>query len=79
MGNEKPIVIVTERWFSTDLQAAVMIKRTDPRMGESVFQLTNIQKQEPAATLFQLPSDYTVKTGHGRHNQTAAPAPATER
>jgi len=78
IGNEKPIVIVTEKWYSTDLQAAVMIKRTDPRMGESVFQLTNIQKQEPAATLFQVPSDYTVKTGHGGHNHSAAPAPATE-
>jgi hypothetical protein len=78
IGNEKPIVIVTERWYSPELQAAVMIKRTDPRTGESVFQLTNIQKQEPAATLFQVPSDYTVKTGHGAHNRTAAPAPATE-
>ena len=78
IGNEKPIVIVTERWYSPELQAAVMIKRTDPRTGESVFQLTNIQKQEPAATLFQVPSDYTVKTGHGGHNRTAAPAPATE-
>src|SRR5580704_9623208 len=66
MGNEKPIVIVKETWYSPELQAAVMIKRTDPRTGgESVFQLTNIQKQEPAATLFQVPSDYTVKTGHG--------------
>ena len=78
IGNEKPIVTVTERWYSPDLQAAVMIKRSDPRTGESVFQLTNIQKQEPAATLFQVPSDYTVKTGHGGHNRTAAPAPATE-
>jgi hypothetical protein len=78
IGNEKPIVVVTERWYSPELQAAVMIKRSDPRTGESIFQLTNIQKQEPAATLFQVPSDYTVKTGHGGHNQTAAPAPATE-
>ena len=79
MGNEKAIVIVTEKWYSTDLQAAVMIKRTDPRTGESVFQLTNIQKQEPAATLFQVPSDYTVKSGRGGHNApAAAPAPATE-
>ena len=76
IGNEKPIVIVTERWYSPELQAALMIKRTDPRTGESVFQLTNIQKQEPAATLFQVPSDYTVKTGHGGHKRTAAPAPA---
>jgi hypothetical protein len=55
-----------------------MTKRTDPRMGETVFQLTNIQKQEPAATLFQVPSDYTVKQGHGGHNGSAAPPPPSE-
>ena len=63
IGNEKPIVITTERWYSPDLQTYVMTKRSDPRMGDSVFQLTNIQRSEPDATLFQVPSDYTVKDG----------------
>jgi hypothetical protein len=40
-----------------------MIKRSDPLMGETTFQLTNIQKQEPDASLFQVPPDYTVKQG----------------
>ncbi|MBZ5500941.1 MAG: hypothetical protein LAN59_01705 [Acidobacteriia bacterium] len=61
IGNEKPIAITTERWYSPELQITVMIKRSDPRMGETVFQLTNIQRQEPEASLFQVPSDYTVK------------------
>ncbi|MGH9723746.1 MAG: hypothetical protein ACRD41_01645 [Candidatus Acidiferrales bacterium] len=63
MGNEKPIVITTERWYSPDLQTYVMTKRSDPRMGDSVYQLTNIQRSEPDAALFQVPSDYTVKKG----------------
>jgi hypothetical protein len=78
MGNEKPIVIVTERWYSPELQITVMTKRTDPRMGETVSQLTNIQKQEPAATLFQVPSDYAVKEGRRSRNMTAPPAPPSE-
>ena len=61
LGNEKPIAITTERWYSPELQVTVMIKRSDPRMGETEFQLTNIQRQEPEASLFQVPSDYTVK------------------
>jgi len=61
IGNEKPIAITTERWYSPELQITVMIKRSDPRMGETEFQLTNIQRQEPEASLFQVPSDYTVK------------------
>lgn len=67
IGNQKPIVITIEKWYSPDLQETVMTKRSDPRMGETVFQLTNIQRAEPAATLFQVPADYTVEEGHGGH------------
>jgi hypothetical protein len=63
IGNEKPIVITVERWYSPDLQMNVMIKRSDPRTGDNVFQLTNIVKAEPDPSLFQVPSDYTVKEG----------------
>jgi len=63
IGNANPIVITSERWYSSELQTIVMTKRSDPRMGETTFQLTNIQKTEPDATLFQVPSGYTVKQG----------------
>lgn len=63
IGNEKPIVITVERWYSPDLQMNVMIKRSDPRTGENVFQITNISRAEPEASLFQVPSDYTVREG----------------
>jgi len=66
IGNQKPIVITVEKWYSADLQETVMTKRSDPRMGDTVFQLTNIQRTEPAATLFQVPADYTVKQGGPR-------------
>ncbi|MGD0402594.1 MAG: hypothetical protein ABSB66_05300 [Candidatus Acidiferrales bacterium] len=78
MGNEKPIVIVKETWYSPELQITVMTKRTDPRMGETISQVTNIQKQEPAATLFQVPSDYTVKQGRGGRSNAAPPVPPAE-
>jgi len=60
IGNVKPIVVVTERWYSPDLQMVVMTKRSDPRSGDTVFQMTSIARTEPAATLFQVPADYTV-------------------
>jgi hypothetical protein len=77
-GNQKPIVVVSERWYSADLQINVMTKRTDPRTGETtVTQLTNIQRAEPDATLFQVPADYTVTQGrtHGEHRGPQAPPP----
>ena len=63
IGNEKPIVITTERWYSPELQVDVLVKHNDPRMGEVVYQLTNISREEPDASLFQVPSDYTVQQG----------------
>ncbi len=63
IGNANAIVITNERWYSSELQTVVMIKRSDPRMGATTFQLTNIQKQEPDASLFQVPADYTLKQG----------------
>ncbi|HXX71366.1 MAG TPA: hypothetical protein VEI55_03675 [Candidatus Acidoferrum sp.] len=76
IGNTNPIVITVERWYSADLQTVVMMKRSDPRMGETTFQLTNIQRQEPDPSLFQVPADYTVKQGRGgRFARTVPPAP----
>ncbi len=63
IGNEKPIVITSERWYSSDLQMVVLSKRDDPRMGETITQLTNIQRSEPEASLFQVPPDYKLRQG----------------
>jgi hypothetical protein len=61
IGNERPIVSVNERWYSPELQAVVLSRNTDPRMGETTYRLVNISRAEPDPSLFQLPSDYTVK------------------
>lgn len=63
IGNEKPIDVVTERWFSPELQIAVMTIHSDPMMGSVTTKLTNVTRGEPDASLFQVPSDYTVETG----------------
>lgn len=63
IGNEKPIVIVTEVWTSPDLKTVVYSKRSDPRMGEQIFKLTNITRAEPDASLFIVPADFRVTEG----------------
>jgi hypothetical protein len=62
-GNDKEIDIVTETWYSPDLQVVVMSKTSDPRFGESVYQLNGISRTEPDPSLFAVPSDYAVKEG----------------
>ena len=63
IGNEKAITVVSERWYSADLQMDVKSTHSDPRFGDTTYTLTNIQRQEPAAALFTVPADYTVKEG----------------
>jgi hypothetical protein len=84
IGNDKAIQIVFERWFSPDLQVVVKSARSDPRFGTTTYTLTNVQRTEPAAALFAVPSDYTVQQGgprnHGRGALHAPPpdAPAPQ-
>jgi hypothetical protein len=74
-GNEKEIDIVTETWYSPDLQMVVQSKTSDPRVGESVYQLTGITRTEPDPALFTVPSDYTVKEGRPFHQGDARRGP----
>jgi hypothetical protein len=85
VGNDKPIQVVFERWYSADLQIVVKSTRSDPRFGTTTYVLTNVQRAEPAAALFTVPSGYTVKEGgpgaprkhlHGFHGGQPGGAPA---
>jgi hypothetical protein len=58
MGNERPIEIVSESWYSPDLHTMVVRKHSDPRVGETVYRLTDIKTGEPDPSLFQVPSGY---------------------
>ena len=60
LGNDRPMKIVNEHWYSPDLKAVVLIERVDPRTGRSVYRLTGIKRTDPAASLFTVPSDYKV-------------------
>jgi hypothetical protein len=65
MGNEQPIQVVSETWYSPELQTVVLSKRTDPRSGEHTTRLANLTRAEPARSLFDVPSDFKV-TDSGR-------------
>jgi hypothetical protein len=61
VGNAQEIRIVSEQWFSDEIQALVMTRHSDPRSGENVYRLMNILRAEPDPALFQVPADYTVQ------------------
>lgn len=63
IGNDRPIAIVTEVWTSPELKTVVYSKRSDPRMGEQTFRLTNIVRTEPSPSLFTVPADFKIADG----------------
>jgi hypothetical protein len=68
IGNERPIEVVSERWFSPELQVVVLSTHRDPRFGDNTYRLTAIQRVEPDKSLFEVPADYTVKEGPPEHD-----------
>jgi hypothetical protein len=82
IGNDKPLTIVKEEWYSPDLQIMVQIKHTDPFTGDTTYTVNNIQRTAPNTALFSLPSDYTVsdapigRRGGKMRRHAGAPAPA---
>jgi len=75
IGNDKPIVITIERWMSPDLHTLVLMKRSDPRFGDTIFRLTNIKRSEPDPSLFQVPSGFTTQQGPVRMKMHVPPPP----
>jgi hypothetical protein len=70
IGNQLPIAIVSERWYSPELQVVVLTRRSDPRFGETVYRLVDILRAEPPADLFEVPTDYRIE------EQTLPPPPS---
>ena len=60
IGNDNPIQVVSESWYSPELKMVVKSVQNDPRMGQTTVNLTNLNRTEPDPSLFQIPSDYAV-------------------
>jgi hypothetical protein len=73
MGNDRPLVSVTETWFSPDLKEYVLTKTSDPRTGESIVRLRNIERSEPDPALFRAPSDYQMVDDEHDHAEIKIP------
>lgn len=65
LGNEQPLTVTTDRWYSPDLSIDIQTQTTDPSRGNSSSVLNNINRSEPDASLFQVPAGYTLQQGPG--------------
>ncbi len=89
IGNNRDIKVMTEHWSSNDLQMLIKSVNSDPRFGDTTYQLTKITQSAPDPGLFQIPADYTVKEMPGTMSnvftttrpmlkRSPAPAPAKQ-
>jgi hypothetical protein len=76
IGNERPIEIVYETWYSKELQLVVYSKNSDPRYGEQTYRLTNINRSEPDPSLFTVPADYKIVSESPVYKITTPTVPA---
>jgi hypothetical protein len=60
LGNDRPLTVVTEYWYSEALRINLLPKRTDPRYGERTVPVIELARQEPDALLFGIPDDYKL-------------------
>ena len=60
LGNDRPLSIVTESWYSAELRINLLTKRIDPRYGEQTVRVTQLDRQEPDTALFTIGDEYKV-------------------
>ena len=69
IGNEREITVVSERWYSPELHTVVLRETKDPMAGNTTYRLTNIQRGDPPAMIFEIPPDYAVNESGELHRR----------
>jgi hypothetical protein len=65
IGNDLPIKEVVERWYSPELHIFILNQTFNPRSGDNLTKVTDIDRSEPDPTLFVIPQDYKVLSRNG--------------
>ncbi|MGD1108290.1 MAG: lysozyme inhibitor LprI family protein, partial [Terracidiphilus sp.] len=64
-GNDKPVVITKEIWYSPQLQFNLSVTRLDPRNGTQKLEVTDLKLGEPGPEWFVMPDGYRLVSGRG--------------
>jgi hypothetical protein len=60
IGNERPLVTVTETWYAPAIEAVVQSTTKDPRFGETSYRLRDVLRAGQPPQLFEAPADYKL-------------------
>jgi len=59
-GTGQPVMITDEYWYSEELHLNMLANHSDPRTGKLTVTVTHLNRDEPAADLFQVPPGYKL-------------------
>ena len=59
-GTGKPVTVTDEYWYSEALSIYMIIRHNDPRTGEQLVAVSKVERVEPDAQRFAVPSDYKI-------------------
>lgn len=60
MGNDKPMAVTREFWYSTYLAVNLISIVDEPMTGKQVFTVKELSTAEPDPSFFEVPADYKV-------------------
>jgi hypothetical protein len=59
-GTGKNVIITDDYWYSEDLKVYLVLKHNDPRTGEQVVGILDVDRKEPDSAMFRIPPEYKV-------------------
>ncbi len=73
-GNDKPVVVTKEIWYSAQLRFNLSVTRLDPRNGTQKLDVIDLKLGDPGTEWFVLPDGYRMVMGRGIQSRPMYPA-----
>jgi hypothetical protein len=59
-GTGKAVVVTDEYWYSPELSIYMLVKHNDPRTGEQIVAVSEVDRREPDSSQFSVPANFKV-------------------
>jgi hypothetical protein len=59
-GDDRPLIVTDEEWYSDELWMTVLSRHSDPREGETIMRWINVIRMDPDISMFAPPEGYRV-------------------
>lgn len=72
-GNDKPVIVTKEFWYSPRLEFNLSVTRSDPRSGSQKLEVTDLKLGDPGSEWFAIPAGYRIVTERAMGPRPMAP------